>query len=117
MPGLRDAVQGLAARDGVEAVLVISTDGLPIDQAIHDGFDPDAIAALTASLLQSARRLGTAANCATFHTGVLDFGERMAVFASLGPENMLFVLVRAGVNIGPLLYDVRRHSPALAALL
>ena len=31
MPGLAEVVRGLAARDEVEAVVVVSPDGLPID--------------------------------------------------------------------------------------
>ena len=55
---LRDVVQGLAARDGVDAVVVLSSDGLPIDHASRKAFDADAVAALAASFVQGAHRLG-----------------------------------------------------------
>ena len=100
---LRDVVQGLAARDGVDAVVVLSSDGLPIDHASRKAFDADAVAALAA--------------CEPLSTGVLEYGDRMAIVAPVGGGNLLFVLTSAGTNAGQLLFDLRRHRPALAQLL
>ena len=117
MAGLRDVVSGLASRPGVDAVVVVSADGLPIAHQARNGVDVDAVAALTASLSQGARRLGRAAHCNELTTGVLEYGDRLAVFAALGAENLLFVLVAPRTNIGPLLYDLRRYGPDLAGVL
>ena len=40
-------VQRLAARDGVEAVLLLSGDGLPIEHASRRPFDAETVAAIT----------------------------------------------------------------------
>jgi predicted regulator of Ras-like GTPase activity (Roadblock/LC7/MglB family) len=117
MAVLRDVVQGLAARDGVDAVVVLSADGLPIDSASRKEFDADAVSALAASFAQGAQRLGQSAACDPLSTGVLEYGERMAIVAPLGGGNLLFVLTAAGANAGHLLFDLRRHRPALAQLL
>jgi predicted regulator of Ras-like GTPase activity (Roadblock/LC7/MglB family) len=117
MAGLHDVVQGLAAREGVEAVVVVSPDGLPIDQAVGKSVDAEAVAALTATVAQGARGLGHVVECRTLATGVLEFDNRNVVFASVGGDNFLFVLTSAGTNIGHLLYDLRRHGPALRSLL
>ena len=114
---LRDVVQGLAARDGVDAVVVLSSDGLPIDHASRKAFDADAVAALAASFVQGAHRLGQSADCEPLSTGVLEYGDRMAIVAPVGGGNLLFVLTSAGTNAGQLLFDLRRHRPALAQLL
>jgi predicted regulator of Ras-like GTPase activity (Roadblock/LC7/MglB family) len=117
MAVLRDVIKGLAARDGVDAVVVLSSDGLPIDHASRGAFDPDAVSALAASFVQGALRLGQSAECQPLSTGVLEFGDRMAIVAPLGDGNLLFLLTSAGTNVGQLLFDLRRHRPALAQLL
>ena len=117
MPDLRDVVQSLAARPDVEAVVVVSNDGMPIDQAGRAGVDIDAIAALAATFTQSAQRLGEAASCAALICSVVEYADRMAVVRPLGPEGLLFVLAAPASNVGALLYDLRRHGPALATLL
>jgi len=117
MTGIREVVQGFAGREGVEAVVVVSSDGLPIDQAIQEGLDAEAVAALTATVAQGARRLGQAIDGPGFTTGVLEFESRVVVFSEVGAENLLFLLLAPGINIGPLLYDLRRHGPAIASVL
>ena len=117
MPGLRDIVQSLAARDGVDAVVVVSGDGLPIDQASRTGLDGDALAALAATVAHSARRLGRAIQVNELTTGVLEFGSRMVVLSPVGQENLLLLLLAPDTNAGALLYDLRRHAPAIAGLL
>ena len=49
MAGLGEVVRALAGRDGVEAVLVLSADGLPIEQASSVPFEAESLAALTAT--------------------------------------------------------------------
>ena len=66
MAGLRDVVQGLAARTEVDAVVVLSSDGLPIDSAGRERVDAEAVAALAATFANGARRLGQAAECDGF---------------------------------------------------
>ena len=117
MAGLRDVVQGLAARPDVDAVVVLSNDGLPIDSGGRTALDPDAVAALAATFANGARRLGEAADCAGLGGTVVEFAERMAVLRPLGSEGHLFVLASRATNIGPLLFDLRRDASTLAALL
>jgi predicted regulator of Ras-like GTPase activity (Roadblock/LC7/MglB family) len=95
----------------------VSDDGLPIDQVTREGLDAEAVAALTATLAQGARRLGQTFEGTRLATGVLEFENRLVVFSEVGAENLIFLLVSPGTNIGPLLYDLRRHGPAIAALL
>ena len=117
MAGLRDVVQGLLQRDGVDAVVVISGDGLTIDHATRNGLDTETIAALIPGLAQNARRLGAAATRGDLSTGVLEFGAGLAIFTDLGQNNLLLVLVQPNTNVGALLFDLRRHRPAISQLL
>lgn len=117
MAGLNDVVRSLAEREGVEAVLVLSSDGLPIEHAAGGAFDPESIAALTATLVQYATRLGTGATRGPLRTAVLEYERGTLIVAQLGAGDCLAILARPQADIGPLLYDLRQHRPALAALL
>ena len=117
MSGLRDVVQGLAARPDVDAVVVLSSDGLPIDSAGREAVDVEAGAALAATFANGARRLGQAAECDGFTSGVLEFDGRLAILRPLGQEGHLFLLGARGTNIGALLYELRQRAPDLAVIL
>jgi predicted regulator of Ras-like GTPase activity (Roadblock/LC7/MglB family) len=116
MTGLADVLRGLAARDGVQGALLLSGEGLPIEHA-GDGFEPEAVAALAATLAEDAARLGDGAERGRLRTAVLDFGGGPMVIARAGASDWLAVLARPGADIGPLLYDLRHHGPALVGLL
>ena len=114
---LGEVVQSLAARDGVEAVLLLSGDGLPIEHSARAGFDSEAVAALAATLAQHAARLGQGAARGELVTGVLEYGGGLLVLARAGAADWLAVLADPDADIGPLLYDLRQHRSALAPLL
>lgn len=117
MAGLRDVVRNLAARPDVDAVVVVSSDGLPIDHAGRTMVDPDAVAALAATFANGARRLGEAAECKDLTGTVVEFSDQLAILRPLGTEGHLFVLAARETNIGTLLFDLRRDAPELATLL
>ena len=117
MAGLNDVVRGLSERGGVEAVLVLSSDGLPIEHAGRGAFDPESIAALTATLVQYATRLGAGAARGTLRTAVLEYEEGTLIVTRLGAGDCLAILARPQADLGSLLYDLRQYRPALAALL
>jgi predicted regulator of Ras-like GTPase activity (Roadblock/LC7/MglB family) len=122
MTGLGDVLRSLAARDGVQAVLLVSGEGLPIEHAAAGAFEagafePETVAALAATLAQYAARLGEGAARGELRTAVLDFAGGLVVLARVGGEDWLAILARPGADVGPLLYDLRHHGPALAGLL
>jgi predicted regulator of Ras-like GTPase activity (Roadblock/LC7/MglB family) len=117
MAGLGDVLSSLAARDGVQAALLLSREGLPIEHATNGAFEPEAVAALAATLAQYAGRLGEGAARGELRMAVLDFANGLVVLARAGTEDWLAILARPEADIGPLLYDLRQHRPALAGLL
>ena len=117
MTGLGDVMRGLAARDGVQAALLLSGEGLPIEYAAGGPFEPEAVAALAATMAQYAGRLGDGASRGQLVTAVLDFAGGVIVLARAGSEDWLAILARPEADIGPLLYDLRHHRSALAELL
>jgi uncharacterized protein len=117
MAGLGEVVRGMAAREGVEAVLVLSADGLPIEHTSGVPFEPEAVAALTATLVQYATRLGLGAGRGALRTSVMEFERGLFIVAQIGSGDSLAILAAPGADVGELLYDLRQHRPALAELL
>jgi predicted regulator of Ras-like GTPase activity (Roadblock/LC7/MglB family) len=118
MAGLGDVLRSLAARDGVQAALLLSGEGLPIDHAASGPFEPETVAALAATLAQYAARLGDGAGRGDLRTAVLDYSGGLVVLARASSSaDWLAILARPDADIGPLLYDLRHHRPALAGLL
>lgn len=117
MPNIRDVVQALGSRDGVDAVILLGHDGLTIDSFVSGSLDPDSVAALVPSVIDSCSRFGAESGREKFFTGVIEYSGGFAIIAQLTPETLLAVLVRPSVNVGSLLYDLRRHRVAIAELL
>src|SRR5712691_226782 len=117
MATIRDVVEALSRRAGVDAVVVVGRDGLPIDSRTGNGVDAENIAALVPSVVHGVAQLGAAGGRGEFGTGVLEFGGGMAVVAVLNADALLVVLVQPSTNVGALLYDLRRHRSAIAGLL
>jgi len=117
MAGLGDVLRSLSARDGVQAALLLSGEGLPIEHAAADPFEPETVAALAATLAQYGARLGEGAARGELRTAVLDYAGGLVVLARAGSADWLAILARPGADVGPLLYDLRHHGPALAGLL
>lgn len=116
MPTIRDVVAALAGREGVQAVVVLGRDGLPID-AKADGLDADGIAALVPSVVAACTRLGKSASRGEFGTGVVEYGDGSLIIAAVTAETLLAIIVRPETNIGSLLFEMRRHRGAIAGLL
>src|SRR5437879_4699564 len=72
MATIRDVVEALARRGGVDAVVVVGRDGLPIDARAANGVDADNVAALLPSVINGLAQLGEAGGRGPCGTGVLD---------------------------------------------
>src|SRR2546426_6836712 len=117
MATIRDVVDALSRRAGVDAVVVVGRDGLPIDSRTGNGVDAENVAALVPAVINGMAQLGQAGGRGEFGTGVLEFGSGLAVVSVLNADALLVVLVRPATNVGALLYDLRRHRTAIAGLL
>lgn len=97
--------------------MLLSSDGLSIDHASSITFDPDMIAALAATLAQHIARLGAGAKLGEIAVAVFEYQEGVVVLGRLPSGDWLAIVASTDADIGPLLYDVREHGPALATLL
>ena len=117
MPNIRDVVQALGGREGVDGVILLGHDGLTIDSFVSEDLDSDGVSALVPSVIDSCSRFGADSGRGQFVTGVFEYSSGFAIVTQLTPEALLAVLVRPGINVGSLLYDLRRHRAAIAELL
>ncbi len=117
MATIRDVVEALGRSSGVDAVVVVGRDGLPIDSRVANGVDAESVAALLPSAIKHMAQLGDAGGRGDFNTAVMEFGRGLAIVAVLNAEALLIVLVQPATNVGALLFDLRRHRTAIAGLL
>jgi len=117
MATIRDVVEALGRRDGVEAVIILGNDGLPIASHMGEKGDPDVLSALVPNVIQAAEQLGQSAGSGNLSTSVIEYNAGLAVIASLSAETKLLMLIRPRTNIGSLLYDLTRHRAEIAGLL
>lgn len=117
MPTIRDVVQALSRRPGVQAAIVLGNDGLPIDSAVRDGVDADGVAALVPPIVAACGHLGHASASGTFEAGAVEFDDGMTLVATLTPDALLALVLTPGTNAGSLLYEIRKHRAAIAGLL
>jgi len=117
MATIRDVVGALSRRTGVDAVVVLGRDGLPIDSHTPTTLDAESVAALVPGVINSMAQLGESAGRGDFGTAVLEFGAGLAIVSVLNADALLVVLVQPSTNVGALLYDLRRHRSAIAGLL
>src|SRR2546428_6410544 len=100
MATIRDVVEALSRRAGVDAVVVVGRDGLPIDSRTGNGVDAENVAALVPAVINGMAQLGQAGGRGGFGTGVLEFGSRLAGVAVLNADALLGGLVRAAPHRG-----------------
>ena len=117
MANLREVVEALGRRDGVDAAIILGNDGLPIASHLANGGDPDVLAAMIPNVLTASAQLGRQAGRGELAMGVLEFASGFAILAHISADTTLLLLVRTRTNIGPLLYDLARHRAEIAGLL
>jgi len=116
LAALGEVVRAFADRADVAAVVLLSTDGLTIHSGGRNSLDTDSTAALAATFARQAGALAETTGLGSLETVVLEGARGLAVVTRVGTD-WLVVLPTEAADAGALLYDLRCHRPALAALL
>src|SRR5204862_7463426 len=82
MATIRDVVEALSRSNGVDAVVVVGRDRLPIDSRVANGVDADTVAAILPTTIKHMAQLGDAGGRGDFATPVPQFGRGGAVVAA-----------------------------------
>ena len=117
MATIRDVVQAIGQADGVETVVILGRDGLPIDSFSRNGLDADGVAALVPSVVDACTKLGQASTRGDFNASVTEYGNGFSIVSVINPDTLFAVFVRSDANVGGLLYELRRYRTAIAGLL
>ena len=116
MTSLHAVLAALAERPDVAGAAVVSDEGLVIAASLAAGLEADAVAALTVSAQRAVAALTTTVAQGVPDEVVVSSSGGTMVLARLGVGTNLLILADTDADVGALLYDLRRHSPALAAL-
>jgi predicted regulator of Ras-like GTPase activity (Roadblock/LC7/MglB family) len=118
MSELDRALERLKAHEGVEHILLLGGDGLPVRHLGERGaLDVDTVAAMIPGLGSACATLARAAALGPLGTAVLDFERGVVVVATLANDLLLALVLRPGVAFAGLLRDLRRERAGLARLL
>lgn len=117
MPSIRDLVEAIRTREGVDAAVILGRDGLLIDSRAAPGVDAEAVAARIPSIVSPADEVGEALRQGALATAVLEYDHGFAIISVVSAEALLLVLVRPGANLAQLLHELRRHRGSIAALV
>ncbi len=110
---LRSVIAALAERPGIVGVVVLTDEGLVVESALDAVLDGDAIAALASTASRALAALGDAIGTGPGVQIVADGDGGAWILQRLPTGATLLVLAATDSNLGELLYDIRRHAPAL----
>lgn len=104
-----ELVQKLQKDYGLEAALVVTTDGLVVDAATASGtvFDAEAIAANAVSGLLTLEALGQEF-ASTPRQAIIEFDRHLVLVAPLDQDTALVLVAAGSANLGRLRLAVRR---------
>ena len=101
----------------IEASAVVSVDGLSIASSMPAGIEEDRVSAMSAAMLSLGERISQEMGRGAL-TQVYVKGEHgYVILSEIGEEAVLTVLAREDAKLGLVLFDMRRATDDLRALL
>ena len=115
---LRDALASIREEvPGIRALALISYDGFVIESFMPSSVDEDLMAAMGASVLSIAERMGIDLRIGEFELGIISGSDSYVLLTKAGEYAILLVLVNKEVKLGVALYWVKRAASRVAELL
>ena len=102
---------------GVEALAIISAEGIPIMSMLPQGVDESRIAAMTATLLTLSKRAIVEMKKGNFNESYIKGSEGCLIIMQAGPNAILIVSTMDDVRLGLILLDCRRMCERIAQLI
>ncbi|MGH7593220.1 MAG: roadblock/LC7 domain-containing protein [Gemmatimonadales bacterium] len=117
MQPLRSVLMALSERPDVAGVVVVSDDGLVVEASLPQVLDAEELAALATNATRSVNGLSGAAGTGTWAQATVEGELGSLIVQRLPSGGILLVLAASDGDLGTLLYELRRHVPALVSLL
>lgn len=110
---MKDILQRLLGIDGVDAVVISSSDGLLIEGLARNGHDIDAVAAIGTYAAQATGRMKELQTGTRLSRVTVEGGDTVAMIESLTDDALLIILLNQPVNLGYARSLVDRYSNRL----
>ncbi|GEM_PF-3435434 len=118
MAQLEGLLQGIAAADGVRAVVVAGSDGLLIHGSQQGGQeDLEAVAAIAASIVGSLQSLSKEMERKELQEAIATFADSTVLLQPVGQEALLAVLLSGAGNLGRIRFLVHKRMPEIATTI
>jgi len=101
----------------IEAVAVVSFDGLPMAAALPPSMDEDRVAAMSAALLSLGERAAQGLGRGALSQVYIEGTDGTVFLVSAEDEAVLVAVAAKGAKVGMMLYEVRRSAAVVAAIL
>ena len=101
----------------IEAVAVVSFDGLPMAAALPPSMDEDRVAAMSAALLSLGERAAQGLGRGELSQVYIEGTDGTVFLVSAEDEAVLVAVAAKGAKVGMMLYEVRRAAALVAQIL
>jgi len=107
----------LSTTPEIEAVAVVSFDGLPMAAALPPSMDEDRVAAMSAALLSLGERAAQGLGRGELSQVYIEGTDGTVFLVSAEDEAVLVAVAAKGAKVGMMLYEVRRSAAVVATIL
>jgi predicted regulator of Ras-like GTPase activity (Roadblock/LC7/MglB family) len=114
---LKALKKAMASDSGVEALAVVSVDGLPIEALLPEGMEADRVAAMGAALLSLWERAAVELGKGGLDQVLIRAEKGDAMLMSVGEDAVLLALMKEGAKLGLTLITLKRLAADLKKLL
>ncbi|MFQ6125606.1 MAG: roadblock/LC7 domain-containing protein [Candidatus Heimdallarchaeota archaeon] len=115
---LREILDDLDATvPAIEAVAVVSIEGLPIESKLPPNIDETRVAAMTAAMLSLGERASLEVGRGELERIFVESKDGVIILMDAGPNAVLFVSAKKNVKLGLIFLDMKRAASHIAEFL
>ncbi len=114
---MRALKKTMSSAPEVEALALVSVDGLPIESLLPEGMEEDRVAAIGAALLSLGERAATELEKGGLEQVLIRAEKGDAMLMSVGEDAVLLALMKEGAKLGLTLITLKKLTAELKKLV
>jgi len=114
---MQDALRKITGIDGIQGCMIVSRDGLILDNAGDIDASLTSVAAISSSALGAAEVMGEAIELGMLQQQVLEFDKGKAIVQQVNPNLLLLVVANDKANLGMIRHTINSVLDDLKATL